>query len=73
MKKYHLFTTKNISMIKTGISGDKKEGSRLKKKKKKNQEIWPKTTSLYFNVTFQTFIGHFETFTTATLFQNEFM
>ena len=35
MKKYHLFTTKNISMINTGISGDKKEGSRLKKKKKK--------------------------------------
>lgn len=38
-------------MIKTGISGDKKERSRLKKK---NQEIWPKITSLYFNVTFQT-------------------
>lgn len=58
--------------MKTGISGDKKEGSRLKKNKTK-QEIWPKTTSLYFNVTFQTFIGHFETFTTTTLFQNEFM
>lgn len=28
------FITKNISMMKTGISGDKKEGSRLKKQNK---------------------------------------
>lgn len=59
-------------MIKTGVSGDKKEASRLKKKKK-NQVIWPKTTSLHFNVNFQTFIGHFEMFITTALFQNEFM
>lgn len=31
-------------MIKTGNSGDKREGSKRLKKKKKNQETWPKTT-----------------------------
>ena len=41
--------------------------------KKKKQVIWPKATSLYFNVNFQNFIGHFDMFTTTTLFQNEFM
>lgn len=39
MKKYHLFITKNISMMKTGISGDKKEGSRLKKKQNKTRNL----------------------------------
>ena len=42
MKKYHIFIyyKKNRSMIKTGNSGDKREGSkRLKKKKKKSRNL----------------------------------
>lgn len=41
-------------MIKTGNSGDKREGSkRLKKKKKKIKKPGQRLLSLYFNDTFQ--------------------
>lgn len=41
-------------MIKTGNSGDKREGSKRLKKKKKIKKPGQRLLSLYFNDTFQT-------------------